>query len=195
MDRLLMQRGLVALSGLALMMASSGCRDRNVRVPPPAHYSDGGATPVPEGSYSAPSLDPTAIDPYSASPYGASAGSYDPAASPTSGSYDPAAGAYDPYAAPAGMDAYANPAASTAPTGYGVPGSQGVYASPSSPSAYQSTPYDGVPSYDPMGAGLVTGADAVSDFGSSYPSGQPDLPAIDGGLSTPPVPGDLPLMP
>jgi hypothetical protein len=200
MDRLLMQRSLVALSGLALVLAASGCRERNVRVPPPAHYSDGTAA-VPEAGaypgYAPPSLDPAAIDPYSGTSYGASAGTYDPSTAPTSGTYDPNAGAaYDPYATPAGGASYGDPAASGSPTSYAPAASDGVYASPSSPAMMGAGVNSlGVPGNDPYATGLVPAASSVTDFGSNYAPAPAELPGIDGGVSAPPIPDDLPMMP
>jgi hypothetical protein len=199
MDRLLMQRSLVALSSLALVLAASGCQERNVRVPPPAHYSDGGSA-VPEAGaypgYAPPSLDPAAIDPYSGTSYGTSAGTYDPSMAPTSGSYDPNAAAHDPYSTPASGSSYADPATSGMPTSYDPAASGGVYASPSSPSMMGTGANTlGVPGNDPYATGLAPAASPVTDFGSNYAPASAELPGIDGGVSAPPIPDDLPMMP
>ncbi|WP_169979701.1 hypothetical protein [Tautonia rosea] len=201
MDRLLLKRSLIAVSGLALMVSATGCRDRNLNVPPPAHYTDG-VQSIPEAApypgYPPMSSDSTAIDPYARANLGTPR-TFDPATTQTSGVSEgmghspgsPAAPTYAPSA------------------GFGVPpvsgladpvNASGPFASPSSPNPYAADPYTTGAGADPY-AGMNTGQGASSFMPPAGTNGDTSLPVpnqfpgLDGLNSTPPIPDRLPEMP
>lgn len=210
MDRLLYtQRSLVALCGLAGLLVSTGCRDRNLQVPPPAHYTDGevsypqGGGALQGGDYSG--YDPgsgesSAVNPYDGASYG-TPGTFDPSATPTSSGYDSLG-----YPIGSGSTGYDGPA------GFGVPpmegaeggggiGAAGPYASPSSTFSYENDPYGNL-NASPEVLGVLpsvtesaspepfTAADAISGTGNPA-----ILPGIDSESGVPPIPDSLPDLP
>ncbi|MEW4567354.1 hypothetical protein AB1L88_05750 [Tautonia sp. JC769] len=203
MDRPLSKRSLIAVSGLALMVATSGCRDRNLNVPPPAHYTDG-TQAIPEAiPYAdAPPLSsaPASLDPYA----GASLGtprSYDPSATQASGLSGAMGGA-----SAASASAY-DPTA-----GYGVPpvagsaapmtNAGGPFASPSSPSPHGAAPFAAGSAGAPFsGTAPAAGASSYGALplpGDAGAAGLPtpaEFPGLDGLDGAPPIPDDLPEMP
>jgi hypothetical protein len=213
MDRLLSHRSLVALGGLALTLAATGCRDRNLQVPPPAHYTDGPyAMPEAGGYPDSPAAAPGAsgMDPYGGSgampgygPGGGDAsgydvpGSFDADANPTGGGFggsdvmggrpaDPGMGAPSDFGVP--------PIPGSAdPTSYGA-----SYASPSSTSAYAADPYTtGADPYAGINAaaGMPGLPDSPGDPDAFSGTGRDLFPSTEPAGSTPAIPDSLPDMP
>lgn len=201
MDRLSLKRHLIAASGLALMMAASGCRDRNLSVPPPAHYTDGvQAIPeaVPYSGASPLSSDPSAMDPYAGASLGAPR-SFDPATTQTSGVTGAIGNSYGTSATPA-YDPQAGYGVPQVPGGTAPAHAGGTFASPSSPVPFAADPYASGTTTLPIpgmnsGPGTSIGMPPLESIEAPPLPTQDQFPSLDGLYSAPPIPDDLPEMP
>lgn len=201
MDRLLLKRCLIAASGLALMMAASGCRDRNLNVPPPAHYTDGAqAIPeaVPYSGASPLSSAPSAMDPYAGASLGAPR-SFDPATTQTSGVTGAIGNSYGTSATPT-YDPQAGYGVPQVPGGTAPAYAGGTFASPSSPPSYVADSYTSggaTTAFPGMNSGAATSIGMPPIESPEAPAlPTPDqFPGLDGLNSAPPIPDDLPNMP
>ena len=187
MERPLSSKCLATLCGLALVAASTGCRERNLQVPPPTHYSDASPGTTPYGSVG----DPTMGDPAGMNPY-APEGIYGDYSSAPDAGYvqstpsDASYGAYD-----AGAAAY-DPNANAYGSSTGAPTYPAESASPYAEDLGAMT----TPSYDPYaGIPVSPEPDAPSGAATYDPGSVDPMSGTDPSMSLPPLGDGLPEMP
>lgn len=195
MDRLFFKRGLITLGGMALLLAATGCRHKNLQVPPPTHYSNAGATAPGAETYPPTAGDPAAIDPYSGVGYGATdptagATGYGTASASTGAyGYDPSVGATSTTTA----GAYNNAGYGNAGYGANAGAAIGSTSDPYATAGAATDPYAAAGSAGSYAAPMASGSAGVSPMTGATGTAEA-APAAADPAAVPPIPDGLPEM-